>query len=66
VAKTSFNKTFSEADEDKWELYDLKKDPTERINLREKNPEKAMAMIQLYREKAFYTKALPWPWKPRK
>ncbi len=66
VSKTSFNKTFSEADEDKWELYDLIKDPTERIDLREKNPEKAMAMIKLYREKALYTKALPWPWKPKK
>jgi arylsulfatase len=66
VSKTSFNKSFSEADEDKWELYDLIKDPTERIDLREKNPEKAMAMIKLYREKALYTKALPWPWKPKK
>jgi arylsulfatase len=66
VAQTSFNKFFSDADEDKWELYNLKDDPTERINLRDKFPDKASAMIDTYREKAFYTKALPWPWKPRK
>lgn len=66
VAQTSFNKSFSDADEDKWELYNLKEDPTERINLRDKFPDKAVAMIRTYREKAFYTKALPWPWKPRK
>ena len=62
----AFNKSFTEADEDKWELYNLKEDPTELINLRDKFPEKALAMIKTYREKAFYTKALPWPWKPRK
>lgn len=66
VAQTAFNKSFTEADEDKWELYNLKEDPTELINLRDKFPEKALAMIKTYREKAFYTKALPWPWKPRK
>ena len=39
-------------DENAWELYNLNDDPTERINLANKNPEKLKELIQLFEEQA--------------
>ena len=66
VSKTGKQKTFGEADENKWELYDLKNDPTERINLAAKYPDKTKEMAQKWETEAIRTKAKPWPWKPAK
>lgn len=66
VSKTGKQKTFGEADENKWELYDLKKDPTERNNLVTTYPEIAKGMAQKWETEALRTKAKPWPWKPAK
>jgi len=66
VSKTGKQKTFGEADENKWELYDLKNDPTERNNLATKNPNKTKEMAQKWETEALRTKAKPWPWKPAK
>ena len=46
VSKTGKQKTFGVIDENKWELYDLSNDPTERINLASKFPEKAKELAQ--------------------
>ena len=66
VSKTGKQKTFGEADENKWELYDLKNDPTERNNLATKYPDKTKEMAQKWETEALKTKAKPWPWKPAK
>jgi arylsulfatase A-like enzyme len=66
VSRTGKQKTFGEADENKWELYDLKNDPTERINLATKYPDKTKEMAQKWEAEAIRTKAKPWPWKPAK
>lgn len=66
VSKTGKQKTFGESDENKWELYDLKNDPTERINLATKFPDKTKEMAQKWETEAIRTKAKPWPWKPAK
>lgn len=66
VSKTGKQKTFGEADENKWELYDLKNDPTERVNLATKYPEKTKEMVQKWEKEAIRTKAKPWPWRPAK
>ena len=66
VAKTRKQKTFGDADENAWELYDLKNDPTERINLASKYPEKTKDLALKWEMEAIKTKAKPWPWKPMK
>ncbi len=66
VSKTGKQKTFGEADENKWELYDLKIDPTERINLAAKYPGKTKELAEKWEMEAIRTKAKPWPWKPTK
>ncbi len=64
VSKTRKQKTFGEADENAWELYDLEKDPTEMKNLAKSNPEKTKELAQLWETEAIRTNAKPWPWKP--
>lgn len=64
VSKTRKQKTFGEADENAWELYDLEKDPTEMKNLAKSNPEKTKELAQLWEKEANRTNAKPWPWKP--
>ena len=55
-------KKFTAADENKWELYDLQKDPSELNNLATKFPEKVKELAQLWEQEAIRTKAKPWPW----
>ena len=66
VSKAGKLKTFSESDENKWELYNMKNDPSEMNNLIAQYPEKAKTLIALWEKEAIRTKAKPWPWKPGK
>jgi len=62
VARTAKNKVFTEADQDQWELYDLKQDPSETMNLATQYPEKVKEMTSKWEAEAIRTKAKPWPW----
>ncbi len=62
VARTMKNKVFTEADQDQWELYDLKQDPSETMNLATQYPEKVKEMTSKWEAEAIRTKAKPWPW----
>jgi arylsulfatase len=63
VSKTQKNKTFSAADENAWELYDMENDPSETKNLAVSYPEKVKAMAAIWEQEAIRTKAKPWPWQ---
>jgi arylsulfatase A-like enzyme len=62
VAKVKTQKKFIPADENAWELYDLKKDPSETKNLAAKYPEKVKEMAERWEKEALRLKAKPWPW----
>jgi len=62
VAKVKTQKKFIPADENAWELYDLKNDPSETRNLASKYPEKVKMMSEKWEKEAFRLKAKPWPW----
>ena len=63
VARTQKNKFFTAADENAWELYDMKNDPSETKNLATVYPDKVKEMAMLWEKEAARTKAKPWPWK---
>jgi len=54
-------KTFGVTDENKWELYDLRNDPTVLINLDSKFLGKTKELAQKWEKEAIRTKAKPWP-----
>jgi len=62
VAKVRSQKKFIPADENNWELYNLKKDPSETKNLAAKYPEKVKMMADKWDQEALRTKMKPWPW----
>jgi len=49
---TGIAKSGEKFDESKWELYNLISDPTERVDLATKNPEKLAELKALYEEQA--------------
>ena len=49
----------------KWELYDLKQDPTELKNLARQQPQKLNVLIKAYQNWATTNKVLPWPIKDK-
>lgn len=62
VSTATNPKKFTAADENKWELYDLEKDPSEMNNLAAKFPDKVKELAQLWEQEAIRTNAKPWPW----
>lgn len=62
VAKVRNQNKFIPADEDAWELYDLRNDPSETKNLALKYPEKVQEMAARWEKEALRLKAKPWPW----
>jgi arylsulfatase A-like enzyme len=62
VAKVKSQKKFIPEDENKWELYDLKNDPSETKNLALKYPEKVKMMSEKWEKEALRLHAKPWPW----
>jgi arylsulfatase len=66
VARVKKNKVFTMADENAWELYDLKNDPTETKNLATKYPDKVASLSAMWEKEAVRTKAKPWPWQASK
>jgi arylsulfatase len=63
VAKVKSQKKFIPEDENKWELYDLKNDPSETNNLASKYPEKVKMMSEKWEKEALRLQAKPWPWQ---
>jgi len=63
VAKVINQKKFIPADENAWELYDLKNDPSETKNLAIKYPVKVQEMADRWEKEALRLKAKPWPWQ---
>lgn len=63
VSKTEKMMRFSENDENKWELYNIEKDPTETNNLAQKYPKQVTIMKEIWEKEALRVKAKPWPWK---
>lgn len=67
VARVQTEKNFSAADEAKWELFNIEKDPSECNNLADRFPGKVKEMADRWEKEALRTQAKPWPWdKPRK
>jgi arylsulfatase len=66
VARVTKNKVFTVEDENAWELYDLKSDPTETKNLAAKYPDKVASLSARWESEAIRTKAKPWPWQAPK
>ena len=62
VAKVKPIRLFTEADHNRWELYDLAADPTEMVNLATLQPEILRSMIADWERFAVNKKFLPWPW----
>lgn len=62
VSKTQKQRKFTPADENTWELYDMKEDPSEINNLALKYPDKVKIMAALWENEAQRTMAKPWPW----
>ena len=62
VSKVHKNKSFTEADENNWELYDMENDPSETKNLAVQFPGKVKELSGLWEKEALRTKAKPWPW----
>jgi arylsulfatase A-like enzyme len=62
VSKVETPMEFTTADENRWELYDLKKDPSEINNLADKYPGKVRDMARQWEETAVRVQAKPWPW----
>ena len=62
VAKVRNQMRFIPADENAWELYNLKNDPSEMNNLATKYPEKVREMAGKWEKEAVRLKAKPWPW----
>jgi len=62
VARVQRNCRYTEADKDKWELYDLEADRTETQNLVGQHPKRVKQMAKLWEQWAYRTKVLPWPW----
>jgi len=62
VSRVQNQKRFTPADENKWELYDLDKDPSETTDLALKFPGKVKEMAAKWEAEALRTKAKPWPW----
>jgi arylsulfatase A-like enzyme len=63
VSRVKTQKQFATADQNKWELYDMDKDPSETNNLAAKFPEKVKELAQKWETEALRTKAKPWPWE---
>lgn len=61
VSRVKSEKIFN-AEESKWELYNLENDPSEMINLAAENPGKLKEMVDRWEKEALRTKAKPWPW----
>ena len=62
VSKTAKAMKFISTDENTWELYDLKKDPSETNNLAAIYPKRVKEMAELWETEAIRTTAKPWPW----
>lgn len=62
VSTLTVLKKFTAVDENKWELYNMDKDPSELNNVAGKFPEKVKELVQLWEQEAIRTKAKPWPW----
>jgi len=63
VAKLNTPMQFTPEDENKWELYDLEKDPSETEDLAAKYPGRVKKMAAKWEEEAVRLKAKPWPWE---
>ena len=53
---------FTAEDENRWELYDLEKDPSETEDLAAKYPERVKEMAAKWEKEALRLGAKPWPW----
>jgi len=62
VSKVETPMEFTPADENRWELYNLKKDPSEINNLAKRYPGKVRDMAGRWEETAVRVQAKPWPW----
>jgi len=62
VAKVGEQMKFTPEDENAWELYDLKRDPSETVDLAEKYPDRVKKMAARWEQEAIRIKAKPWPW----
>ncbi|MCX6327230.1 MAG: sulfatase-like hydrolase/transferase [Bacteroidia bacterium] len=62
VAKVVKYGVFTQADHNKWELYDMATDPTEMNNLATQNPTLLNNMIDDWEKWAIKKKVFEWPW----
>jgi arylsulfatase A-like enzyme len=62
VARTDVLRVFTDAERDKWELYDMDVDPTELNNLADTYPDMVNRMRTAWEEWAVTKGVLPWPW----
>jgi arylsulfatase A-like enzyme len=62
VSRVQTPMEFTPEDEKAWELYNLRKDPSETVNLAAKRPRKARRMAAKWEQEAIRLKMKPWPW----
>ena len=62
VSRVNTPMEFTTEDESGWELYNLKKDPSELSNIAKKRPRKTRRMAERWEKEALRTQAKPWPW----
>ncbi|MFO7574158.1 MAG: arylsulfatase [Bacteroidales bacterium] len=62
VSRVKTPMEFTAEDESGWELYNLKKDPSEIVNLTTKRPRKTRMMAKRWEKEALRIQAKPWPW----
>jgi len=62
VSRVKTPMEFTTEDENAWELYNLKKDPAETVNMAAKRQRKVRRMAERWEKEAIRIKAKPWPW----
>lgn len=62
VSQAATPMEFTPEDENAWELYNLKKDPTETNNLAGKYPRRVKKMAARWEQEAIRLQVKPWPW----
>jgi len=62
VSKVKNQMEFTQSDMNNWELYNLRNDPSETVNLSGKYPERVNKMAAKWETEAIRVKMKPWPW----